>query len=335
MAASRVVVTGASGFIAVQLVDALLQKGYRVHGTVRSFSNTEKLAPLQSLPKSKEKLKLFEADLVNPGSFSAAIQGTDGVFHTASPFFLSGVQTLDDAEARLIKPALDGTREVLKTCKSLGVRRVVLTSSTAAVAVRKDNVAAFDENTWSDVEYMRAAKVWYPLSKTLAERAAWDEFGRPGAGNLDLRVVNPCLVTGPLLTTHLNTSHEMILGYLNGSRTTIPNSTVPLVDVRDVVQTHVAAFENDAAAGHRHLCVSEVVHWEDICNILREITPSEEIRSRIPTKVAGSDEPGFVKAPKQVFKTDRVQHVLGINFISARESLKDTVASLIAMGHLQ
>jgi nucleoside-diphosphate-sugar epimerase len=168
-----VCVTGAAGFVGSWIVKALLEKGYTVRGTVRDKTRAKHL---KALPFAEERLSLHEADLLQENSFDEIINGCEGVFHTASPFFFK----VSNPETQLIKPAVEGTHNVLRAvCKSESVKRVIVTSSTAAVMVR--NVPEdyeFTEEDWSDVELQNAMNMWYLLSKTLAEKAVWDFYDK-------------------------------------------------------------------------------------------------------------------------------------------------------------
>ena len=167
-----VCVTGASGFIASHLVKILLERGYTVHGTVRSTSNATKTQHLLNLPGAADRLKLFEADLLQEGSFDTAVAGCSVVFHTASPFFING-----GTEENLVVPAVQGTTNVLDSVAKAGdATRVVLTSSTASVYVNYGAQPAdyiYTEADWSNEDLARANGGWYFVSKTAAERAAW------------------------------------------------------------------------------------------------------------------------------------------------------------------
>lgn len=339
MTTKTVLVTGASGFIAAHVVDLLLRRGYTVHGTVRSLKNLDKVDPLLRLPGAPERLKLFEADLTKSGSFQQAISGCSGVFHTASPFFFAGVQHEQDANEKLITPAVEGTRQVLQACVDAGIRRVVLTSSMAAIAALSPEKSAavqavgdgMDEECWSDVDWLRSRQMWYPLSKTLAERTAWTDFADQGL--IDLRVINPTLVIGPLLTTHLNTSHEMVLDHLTGTKSVIANGAVGLVDVRDVALAHVLAFEKDDAHG-RYLLAAVSWHWQQICEKLRECVGTDsEMAKKMPSAIVGESGPAFEKASPTRFSNKKAR-ALGIEFSDVVTSLQATVDALRQQGRL-
>ncbi|KAJ7531607.1 hypothetical protein O6H91_14G050700 [Diphasiastrum complanatum] len=274
--AGKVCVTGATGFIATWLVKSLLERGYVVRATVRDLAKLEKVAHLRQLPGASERLELVEAELLSQGSFDAAMNGCVGVFHTASPFFFKNIT---DPQTQLIDPAVKGTLNVLKACVSAnGVKKVVLTSSTAAVIYNRANKsgALVDETWFSDPEYCKEVQAWYVLSKTLAEKAAWD-FAKEN--NLHMVTINPAMVLGRLLQPTLNTSSEAILTLLNGTSKTYPNAALGWVGVKDVVNAHILAYEDVGAFG-RYLCVERVVHYSDIANLLSKMYPEYDV----PTK---------------------------------------------------
>jgi nucleoside-diphosphate-sugar epimerase len=309
-----VCVTGASGYIASWLVKYLLERGYTVKGSVRSLGDPKKTEHLLALEGAKERLSLFEANLLEEGSFDAGIDGSECVFHTASPFFNETNNPYPD----LIDPAVKGTLNVLASCaKTPSVKRVVLTSSIASVAFNGTPLTpevVVDETWWSDAKMLEEYKVWYVLSKVLAEEAAW-KFAKEK--KLDMVSINPALVIGPLLQPTLNTSCGAVLSLVNGSET-FPNASYTWVDVRDVAKAHILAYETPSASG-RYCIVESVAHFSELIEILRELYPS----IKLPSKCA-DDEPF---KPKFTVSTEKAKS-LGVTFIPLKESLKDTVESL-------
>ena len=158
-----VLVTGATGFVAAEIIKQLLGADYRVRGTTRDVARSEVDGHLASLPGADQRLELLEADLLDPGAFDAAVVGCEYVMHIASPFVLD----VEDPQRDLVDPAVNGTRSVLESVsRAGGVRRVVLTSSFAAMS------GAPKEGVWNDVSSLDSGP--YAYSKTMAERAAWD-----------------------------------------------------------------------------------------------------------------------------------------------------------------
>ncbi|KAK4492381.1 hypothetical protein RD792_003186 [Penstemon davidsonii] len=309
-----VAVTGASGYIASWLVKFLLEKGYTVKASVRDPSDPNKTQHLLELDGAKERLHLIKADLLEEGSFDALVDGCVGVFHTASPFFFE----TNNPQADLIDPALKGTLNVLASCaKTPSVKRVVLTSSAAAVAYNGKPLTpevVVDETWWSSADFCRENQMWYVLSKTLAEEAAWKFAKEKG---IDMVAINPALVIGPLLQPTLNTSSAAILDLINGAET-FPNSIFAWINVQDVAYAHILAFENTSANG-RYLTVDETVHYAEVVNILRELYPT----LKLPEKCA-DDKP---YAPTFNISSERAKSI-GVEFTSLKQSIKETIESL-------
>ncbi|WVZ00584.1 hypothetical protein V8G54_026653, partial [Vigna mungo] len=247
------------------------------------------------------------------GSFDSTVQGCHAVFHTASPFF----DDAKDPQTELLDPALKGTLNVLKSCvKSKTLKRVVVTSSIAAVSFNdrpKNPDVVVDETWYSDPEYCYILLIWYNLSKTLAEDAAW-KFVKEN--NIDMVTMNPALVVGPLLQPVLNTSSAAVLKLINGSPT-FNNVTLGFVDVRDVALAHVLAYES-ASANRRYLLVDRVAHYSDIVKILRDLYPSLQL----PEKCVDD------KPYDPIFQVSKEKANLGVEFTPLEVSLKDTVESL-------
>ena len=244
-----VLVTGATGYVASWLVRYLLEDGYVVRGTVRDPDKTSGLEHLHALAAEHGgRLTLHRADLLDEGSFADPMQGCELVIHTASPFLLGKVR---DPEKQLVKPALEGTRNVLDSVNATeSVKRVVLTSS--VVSIQGDNVdmkgrGPFTEDDWNTTSSVDHQP--YPYSKTVAEKAAWEMC--EAQTRWDLVTINPGLVLGPALTTASKSgSMATMKAFINGSLAGgAPDLEFGLVDVRDVARAHIAAGFTPAARG--------------------------------------------------------------------------------------
>lgn len=263
-----VLVTGASGYIAGWIVKYLLDEGRTVHATVRDPAKKASVAHLEKLAQGAPgKLVLFKADLLDAGSFDAAMQGCQLVMHTASPFVISG---FTDANEALVRPAVEGTRNVLGSVeRTPSVRRVVLTSSVAAVC--GDNcdmkgLPAFTEQHWNTTSSVDHNP--YQFSKVAAEREAWKL--NAGQKRWDLVTINPSMVYGPSLTT---ASQSASIGTLvqmgNGKlRRGVPKLTYGVVDVRDVARAHLLAGFTPEASGRYIVSAGELTMFQ-IARILR------------------------------------------------------------------
>jgi nucleoside-diphosphate-sugar epimerase len=266
-----ILITGGSGYVAGWIIKLFLEKGLSVHTTVRNPSKPSSVDHLNEMAaNSPGNLKIFKADLLTPGSFDAAMAGCGLVLHTASPFFISGFKDADEA---LVKPAKEGTQNVLAAVNRTDtVKRVVLTSSVAAiygdtVDVRNVHNGIFTEEHWNNTSSVDHQP--YNYSKTLAERKAWEICEQQN--RWDLVVVNPGLVLGPSLSKDSHSeSVRTIMRLSDGTfRLGVPQLWLPIVDVRDVAQAHYNASFMPEANG-RHVLVAGEVTLLDISSCLQK-----------------------------------------------------------------
>lgn len=276
--AAKVLVTGGTGYIAGELIDQLLDKGWTVQTTVRSRAKNE--ARLRARwPQADGRLRVIEADLLSDLGWAEANAGCTHVAHVASPFPL-GVPKNDDD---LIVPARDGTLRALRFAHEAGVSRFVQTSSAAAIAYgHPPGQTHFDESDWTDADSPSTAA--YPKSKTIAECAA-REWVVANAPEMEFCSVNPVAVLGPVHDDDLSTSIEFVRKALDGSMPMIPNVGVGIVDVRDVAALHVLALEAPAelVRGERFAASGPFVWLADMTEILRSNLPPAESR-KVPTR---------------------------------------------------
>ncbi|CAI0420728.1 unnamed protein product [Linum tenue] len=309
-----VCVTGGSGYIASWIIKLLLERGYTVKTTVRDPDDKTKTQHLLSLDGANERLQLYKADLTAEGSFDSAVDGCQAVFHTASPVLF---QTTD-----LIDPAVKGTLNVLKSCAKMpSVKRVVLTSSMASVVCNRKPLSAgvvIDETWFSDPEFCAKYQHWYMLSKTLAEEAAWKFANENG---IDLVAVNPGFVIGPFLQPSVNFTVEEVLRLINGNRA-FPSDIFRFVDVRDVANAHIQAFEVPSASG-RCCVVGSMVHYTEALKIMHELYPN------LP--LSGNWENYETFQPQCKISQEKAKS-LGVNFTPLEVSLRDTVECLKEKG---
>ncbi len=265
-----VLVTGGSGFIGIYCILQLLKAGYTVKTTLRSLSRKDEVLALlkEAGIQSFDKLEFVEADLTTDLNWNKAVTGCTYVLHVASPF-PAGEPT--DAN-ELIVPARDGALRVLKAARDAGVKRVVLTSSFAAIGYSKnpkDHI--FTEKDWTDPELTDRA---YIKSKTIAEKAAWDFISSEGGG-MELSVINPVGVFGPALGKDYSTSIGLVKGLLDGHiQETLP-FTFGVVDVRDVAAIHLLAMTQPAAGGERFLATaSGIMSLYEVAELIRKEKPA-------------------------------------------------------------
>lgn len=336
-----VLVTGASGFIALHIVQLLQKEGHRVRGTVRSLKNESKIKPIKSLcPGAKHPIELVEADLNCDDGWDDAVKGCTYVMHVASPF----PNTVPKDENDLIRPAVDGTLRVLKACtRTSTVKRVVLTSSISAVHGETASVEGrvYTEDDWTDVTDKGLEP--YPKSKTLAEKAAWDYMRSLKDSAMELVVINPGLVMGPIISGIVCTSVELIKRMMDGSMPLIPRMHLCICDVKDVARAHVNALTAPDAANRRHLVVSGHLWLQDIAHILREAFAPQGYF--IPTWPAPNfllwfysfvdSSTGLILnriGRTYTFSNRRMKEVLGVTPREVRDTLVDTVDGLVESG---
>mgnify|MGYP003961001745 CR=1 FL=1 len=257
----KVLVTGATGFIGLHCIQQLLDQGYAVNGTLRSMQRESEVR--QSLEKhntSCENLTLYPVDLMSDEGWDEAMSGCDYLLHVASPFVLS-----NETEEFFVKPAVEGALRALKFANKHDIKKVVLTSSFAAVGDTFDGTTSFNETHWSDTSNNKMT--FYSKSKTLAERAAWD-YVKDNDLSYQLTVINPVGVLGPSLSDDVGISNSMVLRMLNGSMPALAKIHIGIVDVRDVAKAHILAMKNTDSDGERFI-VSEKEMWmSDIANVL-------------------------------------------------------------------
>ncbi|WP_449254627.1 SDR family oxidoreductase [Bosea sp. (in: a-proteobacteria)] len=251
MARETVLVTGGSGFVAGHCILALLDAGYAVRASLRSGAREAGLrAELAGAGAALEgRFETVAADLMADDGWDAAVAGCTHVLHVASPLLTAAPRD----EAELLGPARDGTLRVLRAAHRAGVRRVVLTSSFAAIGYGRPLRRPYDERDWTDPAAPGLAA--YPRSKTLAEQAAWRFVDGEGQG-MELAVVNPAGIFGPLLGPDLSPSIVLVKSLLEGRPPALPQLMFGVVDVRDVADLHLRAMRDPAAAGERFLAVA-------------------------------------------------------------------------------
>ena len=252
MTEELVLVTGGSGFIGAHCIVQLLQAGYRVRTTVRSLKRKADVLAMVERGgyQPGDRLSFAQADLTADTGWPEAVAGCKYVLHVASPFPASSPADEND----LIIPAREGSLRVLRAARDAGVHRVVLTSSFVAIGYgHAQQSAPFDESSWTDIT--GSGITAYAKSKTLAERAAWDFIAAEGNG-LELAVINPVGVFGPVLGPDYATSVMIIQRFLEGAVPACPNISFGVVDVRDVADLHIRAMMNKEAKGERFLAVA-------------------------------------------------------------------------------
>ncbi|MFE6304646.1 NAD-dependent epimerase/dehydratase family protein [Nocardiopsis sp. NPDC057823] len=272
----RVLVTGGSGFLAAHCILRLQEDGFTVRTTVRSERGADRVRSMSAAGGGADAadVEIVQADLTADTGWDAAVAGCEYVLHVASPFPAVPPAREDD----LIVPARDGALRVLRAARRAGARRVVLTSSLAAIDYgHPPTTTPYDETMWTDLDGPGVTA--YARSKTLAERAAWDFAGREG---LELAVVNPVGILGPVLGGDYGTSVGAIALLLDGGTPALPRATVGIVDARDVADLHVRAMTHSAAAGERFIATAGLMTLPQMAREIRD--GLGEAAGKVPTR---------------------------------------------------
>ena len=336
---SRVLVTGGTGFIAQHCILALLEAGYQIRTTVRDLARQgEVLAQLRAADAEPgERLSFALADLGSDHGWMDAAAGCAYVLHSASPT-PTGTQTSEDD---WIRPAVDGNLRVLRAARDAGVKRVVLTSAFGAIcAGHGDMDRPFDETDWSD---LTASDIWpYQKAKTLSERAAWEFMVREGQG-LELSVVNPTAVLGPVLGPDYSHSIRLIKHMLEG-QPGCPKINCGFVDVRDVADLHLRAMTHPSAKGERFLATSGDSLWlSEVAGVLKESMGSSARKVNARTLPNWLVRLGAFKDPAlrgsipllgrhMNATSEKAKRVLGWSPRPREEAIVATAESLIRLG---
>jgi len=337
---NSVLVTGGSGFIASHTILQLLAAGYRVRTTVRSLAREEDVRALlrNGGTEAGDRLSFVAADLMSDAGWPAAVSGCEYVLHIASPF----PSQVPDDENELILPAREGALRVLKASRDAGVRRVVLTSSFAAIGYgHTARQTPFTEKDWTNPSGGDVSP--YIKSKTLAERAAWNFMEREGAC-LELAVVNPVGVFGPVLGADYATSIMLVQKMLDGALPGVPRMCFGVVDVRDVADLHLRAMTNDAGSGERFLALAGDFMWlNEIAQVLKDQMGEKARRvttRQLPdwlVRLARFKDPAVKQIIPELGKWknatgEKAQRVLGWSPRSREESVVATAESLVRLG---
>jgi nucleoside-diphosphate-sugar epimerase len=278
---ATVLVTGGSGFIGSYCILQLLEAGHAVRTTIRNLAREPEVR--STLEKAgakatKKQLAFFAADLNGDPGWAEAVKGCDYVLHVASPFPMTQPKDEND----LIVPAREGALRVLRAARDAGVKRVVMTSSFAAIGYGLKHDHVVDETSWTDSSAPGIGA--YVKSKTIAERAAWD-FVKAEGGAMELAVVNPVGVLGPVLGPDFSTSILIVERLLQGAIPMAPKASFGLVDVRDVADLHIRAMTDPAAKGERFLAMSgKSMSIFEVGQVLRAKMP--EASAKVPTREA-------------------------------------------------
>lgn len=341
MPLGTIAVSGVTGFIGAQVALHLLEAGYTVHGTVRR-NVPERLRHLTGHHNaSEETLKIFEADLLDDHSFDAAVAGCDAAIHVASPYIMN----VTNAEEQLIRPAVEGTRNFLQSCLDNNIRIVVLTSSIAAITDGGEPEGKIltedDWNTHSSPTFLP-----YYYSKVAAERTAWSFVEN---NSISLRVINPVAVYGPSLIPAVGESAGLLCSIARRQFPGLLDISLPIVDVRDVADAHIAALKQDVPKGRYICCPDEpMLHMRDMVRLLKSrgftprsldlTTPTMSWVFRMLGKVVPGAQGQFLQrycGLVTVTSNEKIRRDTGMSFRPVEETVTETIEDLIKWGHLE
>ena len=333
---AKVLVTGATGFIGLHCIQQLLSKGYEVNGTVRSLDREGEIRDgLSASGTSHSGLELFSVDLNSDEGWDEAMNGCEYVLHVASPISLE-----DQDEDYFVKPAVAGVKRALSFAKKYSVKKVVLTSSVAAIFDTMEKKSYYDETDWSDPE--NPAISHYSKSKTLAERAAWEYVENEGHP-FELAVINPALVTGPTLTGDLGESNKAVQMVAGGKMPVAVPLMFGYVDVRDVAAAHILAMENSASNGERFALAEKDLWYKDVAKLLRDNgfdkAPTIAIPVWLAKILANFSKELKLTLPylgrlRSVKNTSKAKDILGWNPRPAEESILEVAKQMQEMGQI-
>jgi nucleoside-diphosphate-sugar epimerase len=335
---NTILVTGGSGFVASHVILQLLNAGHVVRTTVRSLTREVSVREMvkDAGVDPGGRLSFFAADLTRDGGWAEAMGGCDYVMHVASPMPIAPPKTEDE----LIRPARDGVLRVLKTARDANVKRVVFTSTCGAIYYgHPPQNAPFDETSWTNLNGEMSA---YVKSKAIAERAAWDFMATEG-GSLELSVVNPSGIFGPVLGADFSSSIELVKRLMNGMPG-CPQLYFGVVDVRDVADLHLRAMTDPRAKGERFIAVSgEVMSMLDIATVLKarlgaaaKKVPTRELPNWV-VRLAARFDPGMRTLLPMLGKirnatSAKAERVLGWKPRSREDAIVATAESLLRFG---
>ena len=322
-----VLVTGGTGFVGMQIILQLLQKGYNVKTTLRSIKSKDKVidALKSNGITSFSNLSFVEAELTKDTNWYEAMEGCKYVLSVASPVFFHKQKN----ESEAIRPAVDGILRVLRFAKATGVKRVVMCSNFGAVGfTQTDKTRETTEADWTNTD-TKGLSV-YEKSKTLAEKAAWDFIEKNG-GNLEFATINSVAILGPSLDAHISGSFILLEILLNGTLKAIPNLPLNVVDVRDVADLHIRAMENPNANGQRFIASADgQISLQGIAEVIRNKRPevSQKItKGKLPNwtlRIASmfnkqAKETLFMAKMNRNVSNNKAKNVLGWNPIASQE----------------
>lgn len=330
----KVLVTGATGYIGLHCIHQLLNQGYAVNGSVRSPERKDEIfEALKNQNTPTENLSIFTIDLNDDEGWDQGMDGCDYLLHVASPIALE-----NHNEDFFVKPAVAGVKRAMEFAKKHNVKKVVLTSSVAAIFETLESKSYYDESDWSDPD--NPAISHYAKSKTLAEKTAW-EFVENENHPFELTVINPALVIGPSLSGDLGESNKAIVMVATGKMPVAVPLQFGYVDVRDVATAHILAMQNPASNGERFALAEKDLWYKDVAKVLRDNgfdkAPTFNVPVWLAKILANFSKELKVTLPylgrvRSVKNTSKAKDILGWNPRPAEESIIDIAVQIKEMG---
>jgi nucleoside-diphosphate-sugar epimerase len=311
-----VAVTGASGYISSHIIKFLLEKGYHIIGIVRDLSSENKIAHLKKFPQKEGQL-IFRQANIEDGTYGDVLKGANVLIHTATPY----KYTADDPQKEIVDPAVKGTEDAIKAALAVGIKRVVITSSGGALfSLPITQEHTYTDKDWNNVSNLNNNPYFY--SKKCAEEAAWKLYEQH-KDKIEIVVVNPFFVLGPIQSPNINSSLSRLKSFLlSENNAQCMPGRVGVVDVRDVATAHVLAAEHPAAVGKRILVCSAVVSWKHIVDTIKKDFPHYPVVS--------SD--GVNEGCNWGVDTSNLKALGFDHFISPDKTIKDSIDILIEQG---
>ena len=336
---NKVLLTGISGWIAKHTAIQLLNSGYEVLGTVRNQNLIEQTKETISRYASIDKLSFVVLDLLRDDGWDQAAKGCKYIMHIASPFPMK----VSSNRNILLPVAVDGTLRVLKACLNADVKQIILTSSIVAMFRKpnRSNPYSFGENDWTDENWIEGVSDYF-LSKTIAEKAAWDFMESKGMKN-KLTTINPGGVFGDALDKKGGTSIEYIRQFLKGKFPAAPKFAVLISDVMDVAKSHIACIDNKNVGGRRLIVGKDVKKLVELSQIMAEAMP--EYAKKLPKKelpnfmvklISYLDSSAKTMIPDLEIvmqpQSSYAEELLGMKFKSAKGAITDAARSVVKLG---
>ena len=330
----KVLVTGATGYIGLHCIHQLLNQGYAVNGSVRSPERKDEIfEALKDHNTPTENLSIFTFDLNDDEGWDQGMDGCDYLLHVASPIALE-----NHNEDFFVKPAVAGVKRAMKFAKRHNVKKVVLTSSVAAIFETIESKSYYDESDWSDPD--SPAISHYAKSKTLAEKTAW-EFVENEKHPFELTVINPALVIGPSLSGDLGESNKAIVMVATGKMPVAVPLQFGYVDVRDVATAHILAMQNPASNGERFALAEKDLWYKDVAKVLKsngfDKAPTFAVPVWLAKILANFSKELKITLPylgrlRSVKNTSKAKDILGWNPRPAEESIVEIAQQIQDMG---